>query len=298
MSVLTEWYNVLSRYYLLMPPLVSIALCFIDAPFGRFSPSTPSVLLVDGIKAWIAMELVSPLCFITAFLTSPLTRSWTSVKRFPLSPQVIYQMKSLNGISVPIPTPPGILVILYFVHYANRAIISPLRTPVRSKSHIIVPLSAITFNAINGPLLGAFCSALAAPFDKTGIGAPSLRVDKVVQNNAIFWLGVIMWGLGFVGNLWHDEILLNIRRKPTSEGMSSSGPDLKKRKTSQRELSSDKPHYAIPYGGLYKFISYPNYFTEWVEWTGYAIASTALANQLPVGHVVYPFLEGRINLGE
>jgi 3-oxo-5-alpha-steroid 4-dehydrogenase 1 len=33
--------------------------------------------------------------------------------------------------------------------------------------------------------------------------------------------------------------------------------------------------YAIPKGGLYKWISYPNYLSEWIEWTGFAIAATA-----------------------
>lgn len=189
-------------------------------------------------------------------------------------------------------TPPGILVVLYLIHYANRAVISPLRTPVRSKSHAIVLFSIVIFNSVNGPLLGAFFSALAASSSGT----------RGLQSNAMFWLGVVMWFIGLTGNIWHDEVLLNIRRKPKNERRPSPGPDKKKEDgaTVGREASkvSSKPYYGIPYGGLYKFISYPNYFTEWVEWTGYAIASTALANQLPVGHVIYPLLDDRVNLGE
>jgi 3-oxo-5-alpha-steroid 4-dehydrogenase 1 len=29
--------------------------------------------------------------------------------------------------------------------------------------------------------------------------------------------------------------------------------------------------YRIPYGGLFKYISCPNHFSEIIEWTGYAI---------------------------
>ena len=41
----------------------------------------------------------------------------------------------------------------------------------------------------------------------------------------------------------------------------------------------DKPkpkkqeHYAIPHGYLYSLISYPNYFCEWLEWLGFALAA-------------------------
>lgn len=55
------------------------------------------------------------------------------------------------------------------------------------------------------------------------------------------------------GNVYHDELLLSIRKKAPKR------PD-------------GKPHYGIPHGGLYTLISYPNYFCEWVEWIGFALA--------------------------
>jgi protein-S-isoprenylcysteine O-methyltransferase Ste14 len=35
--------------------------------------------------------------------------------------------------------------------------------------------------------------------------------------------------------------------------------------------------YKIPHGGLYRWISCPNYFGELLEWTGWAIATWSLA---------------------
>jgi steroid 5-alpha reductase family enzyme len=35
--------------------------------------------------------------------------------------------------------------------------------------------------------------------------------------------------------------------------------------------------YKIPHGGLYRFISSPNYFGELLEWSGFAIAAQTLA---------------------
>lgn len=60
-----------------------------------------------------------------------------------------------------------------------------------------------------------------------------------------------MWGLGFVGNVVHDEILFNIRRKATAKGKAKESMGVK------------KEHYAIPHGLLYEYLSYPNYFCEW-----------------------------------
>ena len=38
-----------------------------------------------------------------------------------------------------------------------------------------------------------------------------------------------------------------------------------------------KSGYKIPYGGLFKWISCPNYFGEIIEWVGWAIATWSLA---------------------
>ncbi|KIJ51312.1 hypothetical protein M422DRAFT_223830 [Sphaerobolus stellatus SS14] len=278
-----EVYNVLAQALFTIPPIVLPPYFLINAPFGRFSPDTPSALVVDGIKSWIVMELVSPLTCIGAFLSSTLTRPLSSLKRFPLSPPNIFNTVTFFGTRISVPNPPTLLLLLFLTHYANRALISPLRTPVRSKSHLIVPLCGISFNLLNGSLMGAFLSALASTSGKSG--NPSLVADWK------FWLGVGMWIAGFASNIWHDEILLNIRRKP--KGNSTSQNQSKGEKKSEEE----KPHYAIPYGGLYSLISYPNYTSEWFEWLGFAIASSALTSQLPLSHVVFAFAPGRVNLG-
>jgi 3-oxo-5-alpha-steroid 4-dehydrogenase 1 len=115
----------------------------------------------------------------------------------------------------------------------------------------MVPLSAVGFNLVNGFLMGTYLSSPEARFylrDAFG----SVR----------FWSGVGLGVVGFVGNVVHDEILFDIRRKAASE----------KKKTS----SPQKEHYAIPHGYLYTYISYPNYLCEWLEWLGFALAAAPL----------------------
>lgn len=172
------------------------------------------------------MELVSPMAFTYALYTSPL-----SSRRVPL------QWDSPNTI----------LVLCFLVHYANRAIINPLRTPSRSKSHISVPLSAVFFNLINGSLMGSY---LSSPYAHAFLSA---------RPSTSFYVGLTLWAFGFIGNIMHDEILLDIRRKANTKG---------KGKAEAGE------HYAIPQGGLYTLVSYPNYLCEWIEWLGFAIAAS------------------------
>ena len=219
------------KWFTLMSVSLVPALLLINAPFGRFTPKNQnSLFLVDGIKSWMIMELVSPLTFIYMFSTSPLSENGWFVQT---------QWNSPNAI----------LSLCFLVHYINRAIINPLRTPSRSKSHIIVPLSAVAFNLVNGALMGSY---LSSPYAHTFLSARSLTP---------FYIGLTLWAFGFIGNIVHDEILLDIRRKANSKG---------KRKAEAGE------HYAIPQGGLYTLVSYPNYLCEWIEWLGFAIAASPL----------------------
>ena len=194
------------------------------------------------------MELVSPLTFIYTFYTSPLTYNLPSY-----TPHLSLSQPSL---------PPLILTAFFLTHYLNRAIISPLRAPSRSKSHIIVPLFAVGFNLVNGFLIGAY---LSSPTARAYLGAMGgLR-------SARLWAGLALAGVGFVGNVLHDEILFDIRRKAKAKGKAKApSPPPKDAPSSQKE------HYAIPHGLLYSYISYPNYLCEWLEWLGFALAASPL----------------------
>ncbi|KAK7042451.1 S5A-reductase domain-containing protein, partial [Favolaschia claudopus] len=201
-----------------------------DVPMGKHTRAMKhNIFFVNGINSWILMELVSPACFLYAFFKAP------------LSPVPATRAFSLIS-------PQSLLVGAYLIHYFNRSLVSPLRAGSRAKAHIIVPLCAALFNVFNGSLLGAFLSSPSAP-------TPSAFTRPT------FWIGLALWAAGFAGNIAHDEILMNIRRRAKSTGKAKDG-----------STSSDG-HYAIPHGLLYRYISYPNYFCEWVEWLGFAIAA-------------------------
>lgn len=182
------------------------------------------------------MEIISPIMFLYGLFTAPLA-------------QYDYGLQNLNF-------PQKLLALLFLVHYANRAIISPLRTPSRSKHHLIVTLSGIFFNIQNGFMMGSY---LSSPF-------ASLWFRDPRSTGLQYKLGLTLWIFGFIGNIIHDEILLNIRRKANASR--KSRPD-----------SNGGEYYGIPYGFLHQYISYPNYFCEWIEWLGFALASGPLPLQ-------------------
>ncbi|THH33036.1 hypothetical protein EUX98_g1140 [Antrodiella citrinella] len=229
-------YDVVRKWFIVIPAVVCPVNFFIDAPFGRFTPQTNSLFLVDGVKAWMIMESVVFPAFVYAFLKSPL-----SATSFGSAPPLT------------LAHPPTFLASLYLIHYLNRAIISPLRTPSRSKSHLLVPLLAVSYQVVNASLMGAYLS--------------SSQADAYLQGafkSPRFWAGIAVWALGLMGNILHDEVLLNIRRKAKAKGKAREDDSNGKNK---------QEHYAIPHGYLYNYISFPNYFCEWAEWLGFAIAA-------------------------
>ena len=199
------------------------------------------------------METVSPIAFMTTYLFAPFSPTF--------SPPPLHH-------------PSTLLAGLFILHYLNRAIVSPLRSPGRSRTHMVVPICGVIFNLINPPLMAAYLSAPPAPtaieakfFNKisNGFSVPPSQFpfSTSVQgppsdawSHASYSIGILIYFLGLISNIIHDEILYDLRRNhpPSADG---------------------KPRYAIPKGGLYKWISYPNYLSEWIEWTGFAIAATA-----------------------
>lgn len=239
---------------------------FINAPFGRFALTSNSWLLIDGRVSWVVMEVVAPIVFLYAYATSPLS----------------YYRPSLP----PFFSPQGILAVLYLVHYANRAVFSPMRTPSRSKSHVIVPLSGVCFNIINGGLLGAY---LSSPYAR-------IYLSGATWHRPSWWIGLGLWAAGLVGNVVHDEILLDIRRKAKTgkkddDGAANGSKTKKQREGGEKdrakgpgkdvETPTKGEFYGIPHGLLYEYISYPNYLCEWIEWAGFAIAAAPFPFVIP-----------------
>ena len=127
-----------------------------------------------------------------------------------------------------------ILFSIWILHYINRSIIFPLRIPNGSKIPVPIIISAISFNIINGFINGFHIGNIAF-FD-----------DQYIYSIK-FIIGLLIFTIGLIINIHSDEVLIKIKKKNIG--------------------------YQIPKGGLYKYISCPNYLGEILEWIGFAIIS-------------------------
>jgi 3-oxo-5-alpha-steroid 4-dehydrogenase 1 len=129
---------------------------------------------------------------------------------------------------------------LWEAHYIHRAFIYPLN--LRSKGEGM-PLSivgfGILFNMVNGYLNGRYIFTFSAGYTNGWLGDPR------------FVAGVLIFVTGFIINRRADQILHDLRQ-PGESG------------------------YKIPCGGLYRWISCPNYFGEVTIWFGWAVATWSL----------------------
>jgi len=195
------------------------------------------------VKIWIgiALIMIPILLSITAPYGRHSRRDWG-----PMIPNrlgwIIMELPSIimfitfflvgpNQMSIPL----LIFFLLYVIHYTNRSIIFPLRTHTSRKlMPLLIVVLAIFFNLINGFLNGYY-------------------FGFITQGYSIEWLydirfilGFLMFMSGMIINLKYDNMLLALRK-------------------------SSKNGYSIPTGGLFKYVSCPNFLGEILEWTGFAI---------------------------
>jgi 3-oxo-5-alpha-steroid 4-dehydrogenase 1 len=131
-----------------------------------------------------------------------------------------------------------IFLILWLGHYLNRGIIYPIRQKNPSKMPFLIIFLALMFNTINGFINGYYLGFIQA-----------YPLEYVYEWN--FILGIILFFVGATINIKSDNILLRLR--------------------------SNKKGYHIPHGFMYKYVSYPNYLGEIIEWFAFALMTWSLA---------------------
>ena len=142
--------------------------------------------------------------------------------------------------SNPITVTPIFFLIMWEAHYIHRAFIYPFSLRGRAKRMTItVVVLALIFNTANGYLNSRYIFTLSDGYTSQWLGDPR------------FIIGLGLFITGFIINRRADFTLRNLR-KP------------------------DDSNYKIPHGGMYKWISCPNYLGEIVTWIGWATATWSL----------------------
>jgi len=132
------------------------------------------------------------------------------------------------------------LCVLWQAHYVQRAFVFPFLLRARDKTDpVLVPILGASFNLVNA---WVNASAISQFHERTAAWLLDPR----------FVVGTALFVAGYAINRWADAVLRGLRQ-PGETG------------------------YAIPRGGLYRWVSSPNYLGEIIEWIGWAIASWSWA---------------------
>ncbi|KAI4143262.1 MAG: hypothetical protein LQ340_007068 [Diploschistes diacapsis] len=137
-----------------------------------------------------------------------------------------------------------------------------------SPMHLTVWASALSFQIANGACIGGWLG---------GYG-PTSNTDWEAHTPRVL-LGLAIFVLGFAGNIYHDDELRSLRRTAARESQEIQQQTQEKKGMGERErdgkgerqAGSAQKVYKVPQAGLFRYILYPHYFCEWVEWIGYWI---------------------------
>ncbi len=137
---------------------------------------------------------------------------------------------------------PLFFLAVWMFHYSNRALITPLLMRVQPGSQ-----SSFAFNVV---IAGWITLTLHGYFNAAYISEYGNHYGIEWFSDPRFIVGLLIYAAGFTINVHSDSILRNLR---------SPNP------------SPDEPRYKVPHGGLFKFVSCPQYFGEILSFTGFAV---------------------------
>jgi 3-oxo-5-alpha-steroid 4-dehydrogenase 1 len=150
------------------------------------------------------------------------------------------------------------MATLYTAHYIYRAFAFPFLNPSMSPIHPLVALSAFAWQVTNGICIGGWLG---------GYGPTSVHDWAGHASFAI--VGLIVWGWGFLGNMYHDDELREIRRKAMKKGEAEQKEKDATSAGKKGEKVDIKKFYDVPRAGLFRYVLYPHYLCEWIEWGGF-----------------------------
>ncbi|KAI1368918.1 3-oxo-5-alpha-steroid 4-dehydrogenase [Xylaria arbuscula] len=200
--------------------------------------------------SWYGMGKTS----VNSKLNLPGRIAWFTME-IPGFMTLLYIMTTLpaqHGIT-DLPWQNNVLASLFVMHYIYRAVFFPFLQPSMSPIHVAVWSNAIAFQLINGTAIGCWLVAYG----------PTTQAEWDAQGFSVarFAIGLVVFYVGLTGNYFSDEELREIRRS-----------ELRRQEKLRSQGKTVDKHYEVPQNGLFKYMLFPHYFMEWVEWTGYWIA--------------------------
>ncbi|KAF1810032.1 3-oxo-5-alpha-steroid 4-dehydrogenase [Eremomyces bilateralis CBS 781.70] len=212
-----------------------------------FSYVFPLFTCLQWLTDWYPMGKTS----ITSRFNIPGKVAWTlmEVPGFSTLVYIMFALPKQLGIGA-LPWGNWLMTGLFVTHYVYRALLAPLvLNPSMSPIHPLVAFFAAGFQMANALSIGGWLAGYG-PTDAGYWDGRTLQVG----------VGTVIWAAGLIGNIYHDDVLRDIRRVAMR----------KKEDDKARGKASDSSKvYQVPEKGLFRYVLYAHYLCEWIEWTGY-----------------------------
>jgi protein-S-isoprenylcysteine O-methyltransferase Ste14 len=205
---------------------------------------TPYEMALLGYAA-LCVATVVPLLFVTAPYGRHARGGWGPAIPEKLgwvvmeSPAVLFFAYVFSQGANATQTAPLVLLALWQLHYIRRTFIYPFSIRSKGKTMpVLIAGLAFVYNFFNAYINAHWIGHLG-DYPTDWLYGPT------------FWIGLLVFGAGMTINIHSDAVLRGLRA-PGETG------------------------YKIPYGGMYRWISAPNYFGELIQWFGWAILTWSL----------------------
>ena len=135
-----------------------------------------------------------------------------------------------------------VLQVIWQIHYFHRSFIFPFRLRSNESVAVSIIVFGMIFNSLNTYIQGRWVYS----FSPAGAYSAEWLTDPR------FIIGVLIFAAGFVINKHSDAI-------------------------TRKLWDPQNPGYKTPYGGMFRFVSSPNYLGEIITWIGWAVMTWSLA---------------------
>ena len=235
-------------------PINMLFFSHIPTPYGRFYKKDIWGPELDEKTAWCIMESTALFMFL-----------------------IFYFLFGINKLGYV----PLFFLSLWVFHYINRSFIYPFF--IMKQKYKKFPLLLV--------VLGFLYLSMFSYLNAKNISSnPKYTMDWFKK--PIFIIGVIIFFIGFIINVWADcKLQQNKKDNKKIDDNDIKNKEVKLYESGKFDFSkmfdtniyfenSEKKHYHLPTGGLYNYISSPNYLGEILEWSGWAIATWSLPGLL------------------
>jgi len=235
-------------------PINMLFFSHIPTPYGRFYKKDIWGPELDEKTAWCIMESTALFMFL-----------------------IFYFLYGVNKLSYV----PLFFLSLWLFHYINRSFIYPFF--IMKQKYKKFPLLLV--------VLGFLYLSMFSYLNAKNISSnPKYTMDWFKK--PIFIIGVIIFFIGFIINVWADcKLQQHKKDNKKMDDNDIQNKEVKLYESGKFNFSkmfdtniyfeeSEKKHYHLPKGGLYNYVSSPNYLGEILEWSGWAIATWSLPGLL------------------